>query len=89
MRLAVTVDVVAIAASIPIILAIADDCSDRAAEDAANGRAGPYTKPAKSSASQRAGACADRRSGRASGNDMISIRVACATSERQAARHSG
>ena len=89
MHLALLVDVVTVAAAIAIILAIADNGADHAAQYAAHG--GPRTCPETGYDRTRdgAGSGTDHRSGGATGNHMISVGVAGTTSQGKAARGSG
>jgi hypothetical protein len=89
MRLAVTVDEIAIALGIAIILAIADDCSDYATQDSSNGCAGDGSDAWKNRTRESARAGTECRSCRAARHHMISVRIACTAAERNAAGDSG
>src|SRR6478672_8660256 len=74
MRLAILVDVIAIAAGVAIILPTADDEAGYAADHGAHCRACTSADARKDGAGQRARASAGRRAGRAGCNGVVILR---------------
>ena len=85
----IMVDIIAIAASIAIILMITDDSADRGSQHAADGRTGSGPESWNNRAGESAGPGADYGPGCATRNHMISVRVTCAAAKRQTGYGSG
>jgi hypothetical protein len=89
MYLVVLIDVVTIAAGIAVILAIADNCADHAAQHAADGCARTSSDSGDDGPGKRTRPGADHGTGGAAGDHMISVRVARATSDSETAHGDG
>src|SRR5690242_19142007 len=89
MRLAVLLDIIAIAARIAIILLAADHRADDSAEDRAGDRASARPDTRKDRTRDSAGTGADRCARRFARDHVVGLRVGCAAAKREAACNSG
>ena len=88
MWLAISVDIITIAAGIAIVLAAADDCADGAAKDRTRNCTRPGPDARKYGARESAGPCANCGAGRSAGHRMVIRRGGCAAAQRETAHSS-